>query len=114
MTRTRSIVILNCIQNSYNFPAWIQSISFFSFLQYLFTLIKLFIIIFSKKVHLLQIKTYKISPRAANAHAYVNAAFKFSLDVNDEYKLLEKPVLMFGGINSKFVGETSIFLRVIY
>lgn len=40
-------------------------------------------------------------PRAQNAHAHVNAAFRFKLDGSN--KILEKPNIIFGGINESFV-----------
>jgi xanthine dehydrogenase/oxidase len=42
-------------------------------------------------------------PRAQNAHAYVNAGFLFKIKVTDGGKALEKPTLVYGGINPKFV-----------
>ncbi|BES97397.1 2 iron, 2 sulfur cluster Hypothetical protein [Nesidiocoris tenuis] len=45
--------------------------------------------------------SYKIMPRAQNAHAYVNAGFLFKFD-KQSYTVLEKPSIVFGGINSKF------------
>ncbi|RZF32560.1 hypothetical protein LSTR_LSTR006555 [Laodelphax striatellus] len=48
-------------------------------------------------------KSYKIMPRAQNSHAYVNAGFLFKLDNNDKFKVLEKPRIVFGGINPNFV-----------
>lgn len=43
-------------------------------------------------------------PRAQNAHAIVNAGFLFELD-SDTTKVLQKPNIIFGGINSKFVNN---------
>ena len=48
-------------------------------------------------------RTFKITPRAVNAHAYVNAAFKFRIDPVDGFKILDKPTLLFGGIDKDFV-----------
>ncbi|XP_039288989.1 xanthine dehydrogenase isoform X2 [Nilaparvata lugens] len=61
-------------------------------------------------------KTYKIMPRAQNAHAYVNAGFLFKLDKNDKFKVLEKPRIVFGGINPNFVHAelTEAFLEGKY
>ena len=40
-------------------------------------------------------------PRAQNAHADVNAGFLFKLDA--ETKVIERPNIIFGGINPDFV-----------
>lgn len=44
-------------------------------------------------------------PRAQNAHAYVNAGFLFKVDKQNSYTVLEKPTILFGGINPKFVSK---------
>lgn len=46
-------------------------------------------------------RSYKIMPRAQNAHAHVNAGFLFKLDGGG--KVLEKPNIIFGGINADFL-----------
>ncbi|CAL4068443.1 unnamed protein product, partial [Meganyctiphanes norvegica] len=46
-----------------------------------------------------QIRTYKVSSRAANSHAYVTAAFCFYLDPNDGITLVRRPKLLYGGIS---------------
>ncbi|XP_011874274.1 PREDICTED: indole-3-acetaldehyde oxidase-like, partial [Vollenhovia emeryi] len=46
-------------------------------------------------------RSYKIMPRAQNAHAHVNAGFLFRLDGSG--KVLEKPNIIFGGINKNFL-----------
>ncbi|XP_034939273.1 xanthine dehydrogenase 1-like [Chelonus insularis] len=46
-------------------------------------------------------RSYKIMPRAQNAHAHVNAGFLFKLDSNG--MVLEKPNIIFGGIRSDFL-----------
>ncbi|XP_046687734.1 indole-3-acetaldehyde oxidase-like isoform X2 [Homalodisca vitripennis] len=48
-------------------------------------------------------KTYKIAPRAQNALAYVNAGFRFKVNKNDKYRVVELPRLVFGGINPSFI-----------
>lgn len=48
-------------------------------------------------------KTYKIMPRSSNAHAVVNAGFLVKVDVADNFKILERPRIVFGGINKNFV-----------
>ncbi|XP_025993326.1 xanthine dehydrogenase/oxidase isoform X2 [Solenopsis invicta] len=49
-------------------------------------------------------RSYKIMPRAQNAHAHVNAGFLFKLDAGG--KVLEKPNILFGGINEHFLHAT--------
>lgn len=51
-------------------------------------------------------------PRAQNAHAYVNAGFLFKVDKKNKFKVLEKPNIVFGGINSTFVSITR-FLKIV-
>jgi xanthine dehydrogenase/oxidase len=51
-------------------------------------------------------RSYKIMPRAQNAHAYVNAAFL--LQFNDDKKMIEKANVCFGGINSSFVHAANL------
>ncbi|XP_043246690.1 abscisic-aldehyde oxidase-like [Amphibalanus amphitrite] len=51
-------------------------------------------------------KTYKITPRAISAHAYVNAAFVIPFDTATA-KITEKPTILFGGINDRFVHATN-------
>ncbi|XP_020286836.1 xanthine dehydrogenase/oxidase-like isoform X2 [Pseudomyrmex gracilis] len=46
-------------------------------------------------------RSYKIMPRAQNAHAHVNAGFLFKLDGGG--KVLEKPNIIFGAINEHFL-----------
>ncbi|KAK4312005.1 hypothetical protein Pmani_016533 [Petrolisthes manimaculis] len=59
-----------------------------------------------------KVRTFKISPRTVNAHAYVNACFKVKLDPADGFKVLEKPSFLFGGINPTFIhaDQTETFL----
>ncbi|RZF35840.1 hypothetical protein LSTR_LSTR008946 [Laodelphax striatellus] len=47
-------------------------------------------------------KTYKVMPRAQNAHAYVNAGFLFKLHDKDKFRVLERPRIVIGGINPDF------------
>ncbi|KDR17215.1 hypothetical protein L798_08320, partial [Zootermopsis nevadensis] len=47
--------------------------------------------------------TFKIMPRAQNAHAYVNAGFLFKISMNESGKVLEKPRIVYGGINPQFI-----------
>ena len=46
------------------------------------------------------IKTYKIMPRAANAHAYINAGFRAKIQSN---RIVEKPTIIYGGIRPSLV-----------
>ena len=48
-------------------------------------------------------KSYKIMPRSSNAHAYVNAGFKALIDIENNFQVIGKPNLVFGGISSTFV-----------
>jgi len=52
-------------------------------------------------------------PRAQNAHAYVNAGFLFRLNVNNGGKVLEKPTIVYGGINPLFVSIIVVVVVVI-
>ncbi|XP_076300418.1 xanthine dehydrogenase [Lasioglossum baleicum] len=49
-------------------------------------------------------RSYKIMPRAQNAHALVNAGFLLKLD--GAGKVLEKPNIIFGGIHKDFLHAT--------
>ncbi|XP_043258855.1 indole-3-acetaldehyde oxidase-like [Colletes gigas] len=55
-------------------------------------------------------RSYKIMPRAQNAHAHVNAGFLFKLD--GAGKVLTKPNIIIGGINTDFLhaSNTEAFL----
>lgn len=59
-----------------------------------------------------KLRTFKITPRAVNAHAYVNACFKMELNAGDGFKVLTKPTLLLGGINPQFIhaAKTENFL----
>ncbi|KAG8327492.1 hypothetical protein J6590_017923 [Homalodisca vitripennis] len=48
------------------------------------------------------VKTYKIAPRAQNAIADVNGGFKFCVKKEDGFRVLERPSILFGGINPRF------------
>ena len=48
-------------------------------------------------------RSYKIMPRSSNAHAYVNAGFLALVDTADNFKIISKPRIVFGGINPGFV-----------
>ncbi|XP_018304049.1 xanthine dehydrogenase/oxidase-like [Mycetomoellerius zeteki] len=51
-----------------------------------------------------EFRSYKIMPRAQNAHAHVNAGFLFKLDGGG--KVLEEPNIIYGGINKQFLHAT--------
>ncbi|CAG7720322.1 unnamed protein product [Allacma fusca] len=51
-------------------------------------------------------RSFKITKRHQNAHAYVNAAFLIKVDPAVDFKITEKPSICFGGINPKFVHAT--------
>lgn len=56
-------------------------------------------------------RSFKITPRSQNAHAYVNAAFR--LRVSKDLHVLGNPAIVIGGINEKFshAEKTEEFLR---
>jgi len=51
-------------------------------------------------------------PRAQNVCAYVNAGFLFRLNVNNGGNVLEKPTIVYGGINPQFVSIIIIIIMV--
>ncbi|XP_008544021.1 uncharacterized protein LOC103568824 isoform X1 [Microplitis demolitor] len=51
-------------------------------------------------------RSYKVMPRAQNAHAHVNAGFLFKLDARGV--VLEKPNIIFGGIRHDFLHASSM------
>lgn len=59
-----------------------------------------------------QLRTFKITPRAVNAHAYVNACFRMEVDPTDNFVVTHKPSILLGGINPNFIhaAETENFL----
>ncbi|KAK3885385.1 hypothetical protein Pcinc_010383 [Petrolisthes cinctipes] len=48
-------------------------------------------------------RTFKITPRAVNAHAYVNACFRMEVDIENDYEVTSRPTILFGGINPSFI-----------
>ncbi|KAB7507046.1 Indole-3-acetaldehyde oxidase [Armadillidium nasatum] len=58
-----------------------------------------------------RLHSYKITPRAVNAHAYVNACFRFHLDA-EEQRVINRPAIVLGGINPSFIraSKTEQFL----
>lgn len=50
-----------------------------------------------------EFRSYKIMPRAQNAHALVNAAFLFEFDAIDGKKAVKSCRICYGGINPKFI-----------
>ncbi|XP_071104762.1 uncharacterized protein [Haliotis cracherodii] len=59
------------------------------------------------------VKTFKITPRHQNAHAYVTAGFRLQLDRNNNFTVKTKPSLVYGGINKTLVhaSNTEAFLQ---
>ncbi len=49
------------------------------------------------------IKTYKVSMRSQNSHAYVNAGFKFEIDNLSNLLVKSLPNIVFGGISGTFI-----------
>ena len=50
--------------------------------------------------------------RAENAHAYVNAGFRFNLLKAQNGKIVSKPTIVFGGINPTFVSISIKSLKI--
>ncbi|XP_014251130.1 indole-3-acetaldehyde oxidase-like [Cimex lectularius] len=48
-----------------------------------------------------KVRTFKIMPRSQNVHALINAGFRFKLD--NSGTILEKPSIVFGGVNHRFI-----------
>nr|CAD7412243.1 unnamed protein product [Timema poppensis] len=51
--------------------------------------------------------SYKIMPRAKNVHAIVNAGFLFNLSSDGNGTVVERPNIVYGGINPSFVHATA-------
>ena len=51
-------------------------------------------------------KTFKIMPRSSNAHAYVNAGFLATVDVENNYGIVGQPTIVFGGISASLSHAT--------
>lgn len=60
-----------------------------------------------------QYRSFKITPRAVNAHAYVNAAFRFQVDENDGFLVKSKPLVLYGGINPLFVSYLGCYINFL-
>ncbi|XP_076057313.1 uncharacterized protein LOC143034854 [Oratosquilla oratoria] len=52
------------------------------------------------------VRSFKITPRAVNAHAYENAVFVLRTDPNDDFRVLTRPTVVLSGIRSAFVRAT--------
>jgi len=48
-------------------------------------------------------RSFKTTKRYQNAHAYVNAGFFMEVDKSNNYKVLSKPSIVYGGIHPKFI-----------
>jgi len=59
------------------------------------------------------VKTYKIMPRSANAHAYINAGFCARVRPDEPGRICGKPTVVFGGIRPSLIHaeETEISLE---
>ena len=49
------------------------------------------------------VRSYKVMPRAVNAHAYVNATFSMTVDSDGGFSVTDSPSLVFGGIGTHAV-----------
>ncbi|KAG8325288.1 hypothetical protein J6590_071543 [Homalodisca vitripennis] len=49
------------------------------------------------------VRTYKVMRRAQNDHAVVNAGFCFSFNRNKNFKVLQKPRIVYGGVRPDFI-----------
>ena len=58
-------------------------------------------------------KTFKIMPRSSNAHAYVNAGFSATVDVEKNYGIVGKPTIVYGGLSASLIhaSKTEQFLE---
>ncbi|XP_059486225.1 uncharacterized protein LOC132202920 isoform X2 [Neocloeon triangulifer] len=63
---------------------------------------------FSPKGENTRFRTFKITPRAQNAHAYVNAGFCFEFENTSSWKVVGQPRIVIGGINPEFTHATNI------
>ncbi|KAL1462726.1 hypothetical protein WDU94_014539, partial [Cyamophila willieti] len=60
------------------------------------------------------LRTFKIMPRAQNAHAIVNAGFLFNFDPADKMKkVTAPPCIVYGGISPQFVHATNLEQQVV-
>ncbi|ROT64737.1 hypothetical protein C7M84_017304 [Penaeus vannamei] len=48
-------------------------------------------------------RLFKIAPRNANVHAYMNAAFSMRVDSANAHTVVGRPMILFGGINEEFL-----------
>ncbi|XP_021954654.1 xanthine dehydrogenase [Folsomia candida] len=58
-------------------------------------------------------RSFKITRRFQNAHAYVNAGFFMNVDkTNNNFKIIDKPRIVFGGISTEFAHakNTELFI----
>ncbi|KAF4522205.1 hypothetical protein B566_EDAN007356 [Ephemera danica] len=55
-----------------------------------------------------RLRTFKITPRAQNAHAYVNAGFLINFENTKDWKVIDQPRIVYGGINPQFVHASNL------
>ncbi|XP_071107754.1 xanthine dehydrogenase-like [Haliotis cracherodii] len=58
-----------------------------------------------KQLDKYRFRSYKVMPRSQNAHAYVNAAFRVTIEPT-KFQVLGKPSLVYGGIDKKTIHAT--------
>ncbi|KAK7082852.1 hypothetical protein SK128_018427, partial [Halocaridina rubra] len=51
----------------------------------------------------MKLRTFKVTPRTVNAHAYVNACVRMQFSPTDKHKIVGKPLILLGGINPEFI-----------
>ncbi|KAG1683136.1 Xanthine dehydrogenase [Nymphon striatum] len=51
-------------------------------------------------------RTFKITIRSQNSHAYINAGFMFEISKSENFKVKSKPNIVFGGVKADFVHAT--------
>lgn len=49
------------------------------------------------------VRSFKVMPRAVNAHAYVNATFSMAVDSGSGFTVTATPSIVFGGIDTHAV-----------
>ena len=56
------------------------------------------------------VRSFRVMPRAENAHAYVNATFSVTVDSSNGFTVTTTPSLVFGGLNTHAVSNKEILV----